>query len=113
MKDLLFLIILRIGWVIPLLISPGFLFGCTQLEDQLGEKVKDSLTNMSGGWCWLLARVPLLSSMFPLMLQKLHQLPDFTVSGQHSRKAKTEAMSLMRPGFHIPLFPTFCWPSKS
>lgn len=38
----------KIGWLIPLLVSPEFLFGCNQLEDQLGEKVQNGLTSRSG-----------------------------------------------------------------
>lgn len=47
-----------------------------------------------------LARVPLFSSVYPLILQKLDrptQLPDTAVPGQHSRRAEAEAIYLMRP----------------
>lgn len=47
-KDLLFLIILKICWVIPLLVFPELSWGWNQLEDQQGEKVQDGLTEASG-----------------------------------------------------------------
>lgn len=98
--DSLFLIILRIGWVIPLLVSPGLSCGCKQLD----EKAQDGLPHMPGGWCWLLTRVPLFSSVYPLILQKLDQrdqLPDTAMPGRHSKRAKGEVISPMKPRLKI------------
>ena len=66
----------------------------------------------------LLASVLLFFSTCSLILQKLEQLdplPDIAISGQHSKKAKAEAISLMRLKLpiHTSLLPHAIGQSKS
>lgn len=67
-----------------------------------------SLKPLVVSWHWLVTRVSLFPSVFPLMLQKLdqlQQLPGIAVSRQHSRKTKAETLSLMKPKLHTSFLP--------
>lgn len=67
-----------------------------------------SLKPLVVSWHWLVTRVSLFPSVFPLMLQKLDKLQlllGIAVSRQHSRKTKAETLSLMKPKLHTSFLP--------
>ena len=79
-------------------------------------KIQDGLTCMSGCWCWLWARALQFFSTQSLILRRVVWLPFMTISEQHCKNVKVEAVrsiKALRWKLHGIICTALCFQSKS